>query len=127
MFVTRAEEVPAQKLDLGGAAGSQIKWLIGPAQGAGNFAMRLVTVAPGGKTPDHAHDWEHQWYVLAGCGEAVDCGGQSHPVGPGSVVYVPEGENHNLQNTGAGPLELVCMIKCTPESAPGCPPPTGCG
>ena len=127
MFVTRAEDVPAQPLDLGGAAGSAIKWLIGPAEGANNFSMRLVTVAPGGRTPDHAHDWEHQWYVLAGAGEAVDAGGEAHAVGPGSVVYVPEGERHNIQNTGAGPLELICMIKCTPESAPGYRPPEGCG
>jgi len=126
MLVTNAADVPAQKLDLGGAAGSSIKWLVGPDQGANNFAMRLVTVAPGGRTPDHAHDWEHQWYVLAGSGEAVDAAGGLHPVGPGSVVYVPEEEKHNLQNTGEEPLELICMIKCTAESAPGCQPPASC-
>jgi quercetin dioxygenase-like cupin family protein len=123
MYVTKAGDVPAEKLDLGGAAGSQIRWLIGPKQGANNFSMRLVTVAPGGKTPDHAHDWEHQWYVLAGKGEAVDAEGGRHPLGPGSVVYVPEDENHNIQNAGTEPLELICMIKCTPESAPGYQPP----
>ena len=123
MFVTRADQVPAEKLELGGAAGSSIKWLIGPEQGANNFSMRLVIVAPGGKTPDHAHDWEHQWYVLSGSGEAVDADGGRQAVGPGSVVYVPEDEKHNLQNTGSEPLELICMIKCTAQSAPGYQPP----
>jgi quercetin dioxygenase-like cupin family protein len=127
MFITRSEDVPAEKLDLGGAEGSSIRWLIGPAQGADNFSMRLVTVAPGGRTPEHAHCWEHQWYVLAGAGQAVDADGNSHPVGPGSVVYVPEDETHNLRNTGSDPLELICMIRCTPESAPGCRAPNTCG
>ena len=126
MYVTTVEEVPAGQLDLGGAAGSAIKWLIGPQQGADNFSMRLVTVAPGGKTPDHAHDWEHQWYILSGSGEAVDASGKRHPLGPGGVVYVPDDEHHNIQNTGQEPLELICMIRCTPESTVGCQPPADC-
>ncbi len=127
LFVTNAADVAAEKLDLGGAAGSSIKWLVGPEQGANNFSMRIVTVAPGGRTPDHAHDWEHQWYVLSGSGFAVDSEGGRHQVGPGSVVYVPEDENHNLQNTGNEALELICMIRCTPQSAPGCQMPGTCG
>ncbi len=128
MFVTRRADVPAQELKLGGARGSSIRWLIGPAQQAGNFAMRLVTVAPGGQTPDHAHAWEHQWYVLAGGGEASDAEGKAHPVGPGSAVFVPEDERHNIRNTGKKPLELICMIRCTPESLSGAPGANrGCG
>ncbi len=127
MFITDAASVSAEKLELGGAAGSSIKWLVGPRQGANNFSMRLVTVAPGGRTPDHAHDWEHQWYVLSGSADAVDADGNLHPLGPGAVVYIPEDERHNIQNTGSGPLELICMIKCTPDSAPGYQPPTSCG
>ena len=128
MFVTEAADVPAQELNLGGARGSSIKWLIGPAQQAGNFSMRLVTVAPGGQTPDHAHAWEHQWYVLSGRGEASDGDGKKHPVGPGSVVFVPDGERHNIRNTGQQPLVLICMIRCTPESVSGAPAAgKGCG
>lgn len=127
MFVTDSGSVEAQALDLGGAKGSSIKWLIGPRQNANNFAMRIVTVAPGGRTPEHAHPWEHQWYVLAGEGEAVDAWGHRWPVAPGSAAHVPENEKHCLVNTGSEPLSIICMIRCTPESAPGCQPPKSCG
>jgi len=127
MYVADSESIPAEELNLGGAKGSSIKWLVGPKQGANDFAMRVVTVAPGGQTPSHEHAWEHQWYVLAGEGEAVDAWGQRWPVGPGYCAHVPEGEKHCLANTGSSPLSIICMIKCTPESAPGCASAKSCG
>ena len=127
MYVADSASIDAQELNLGGAQGSSIKWLIGPKQNAHNFAMRIVTVAPGGRTPEHEHAWEHQWYVLAGEGEAVDAYGQRWPVWPGSCAYVPEGEKHCLVNTGTEPLSIICMVKCTPESAPGYQSPKSCG
>jgi quercetin dioxygenase-like cupin family protein len=128
MFVTDSNTVEGQPLNLGGAQGSSIKWLIGPAQSANNFAMRIVTVAPGGRTPEHEHAWEHQWYVLSGEGEAVDAYGQRWPVAPGSAAFVPDGEKHCLVNTGSEPLSIICMIRSTPESVSAAPgAKKGCG
>ena len=49
-----------------GAAGCRVRWLIGEGDNAPNFAMRKFEVAPGGHTPRHFHDYEHEVYVLAG-------------------------------------------------------------
>ena len=55
-----------------GAAGCRVRWLIGEGDKAPNFAMREFEVAPGGHTPKHFHDYEHEVYVLAGRGTIVD-------------------------------------------------------
>jgi len=36
--------------------------------GAPNFCMRVFDVEPGSSTPSHAHDWEHEVFILAGKG-----------------------------------------------------------
>ncbi|MFH1179934.1 MAG: cupin, partial [Candidatus Bathyarchaeota archaeon] len=46
----------------------KIRWLINEKNGALNFAMRRFEVEPGGYTPYHTHDWEHEVYVLEGEG-----------------------------------------------------------
>lgn len=111
MYVTHRDEVPAEKLEIGGAQGSSIQWLTGEHVGAGSFAMRLVRVAPGGRTPEHAHPWEHQWYVLAGSGEVVDADGRRTAVRPGSAAFVPDNEKHFIENAGGEPLELICLVR----------------
>ena len=116
MYVTHRDEVPAETLDLAGATGSRIQWLTGEHVGARHFAMRLVRVAPGGRTPDHAHPWEHQWYVLGGTGEVVDAAGVRTSVRAGSAAFVPDGENHFIENTGAEPLEIICLVRYVDEN-----------
>jgi Cupin domain len=37
----------------------------------------------------------------------VFCGGDRSPVNPGSVVFVPGNVEHQVRNTGAGPLVVV--------------------
>ena len=68
MIITHAKDVKAE--DVGeGAKGVKIRWLIGEQDGAPNFAMRHFEVAPGGHTPHHSHDWEHEVFVLSGRGK----------------------------------------------------------
>jgi len=86
-----------------------IRWLINEKTGAPNFAMRRFEVGPGGCTPYHTHGWEHEVYVLEGEGVAVGSGGEAK-LGPGSVVLVEPGEEHNFRNTGRGNLVFLCMI-----------------
>jgi len=91
------------------AEGVRIRWLINEKTGAPNFAMRRFEVEPGGCTPYHTHDWEHEVYVLEGEGVAVDSEGEAG-LGPGSVVMVEPGEEHNFKNTGQKKLVFLCMI-----------------
>jgi quercetin dioxygenase-like cupin family protein len=83
--------------------------LIGAAESAPNFAMRRFTLGTGGQTPYHAHQWEHEVYVLAGTG-AVRFAGGSRQVGPGNFVLVPPMDEHQFVNMGKEPFEFLCVV-----------------
>ena len=87
----------------------KIRWLINEKQGAPNFAMRRFEVAPGGQTPFHTHEWEHEVYVLEGDAVAVSEAGETK-IGPGSVILVEPNEKHNFRNTGKDTFVFLCMI-----------------
>jgi quercetin dioxygenase-like cupin family protein len=109
MFVKDLNEVNQTKVEVEGAVGVYIRWLISEETGAPNFAMREFTIETGGHTPYHAHDWEHEVYALAGEGAVVSEEGET-PLVPGSVVFVPGGEMHNFKNAGAEPFRFLCIV-----------------
>jgi len=39
--------------------------------GAPYYNLRMIEIAPGGHTPEHAHDNEHENFVLDGSGEVL--------------------------------------------------------
>lgn len=88
----------------------KIRWLINEETGAPNFAMRRFEVAPGGYTPYHDHDWEHEVYVLEGNAVATKDDGSEIPLKPGDVVLVEPNEKHNFKNTGGGDFIFLCLI-----------------
>ena len=112
MEIKPAEGVEAAAVEIDGALGVTMRMLIGPADGAPNFNMRLFEVAPGGHTPLHSHDWEHEVYVLAGTG-AVCGDGADRPVRPGHCVYIPPGETHRFRNAGGETLRFLCLVPQT--------------
>ena len=109
MKVMHFDEAETKSFEGGGATGVIGRLLIGQADGAPNFAMRLFEVAEGGATPRHAHAWEHEVFVHSGKG-AVWCSGKWIDVAPGSVVFVPGGEEHQFCNTGSATLRFVCLV-----------------
>jgi quercetin dioxygenase-like cupin family protein len=88
--------------------------LIGKADGADHFCMRMIEVAPGGVIPRHKHPWEHQQFFHSGQGRLLR-DGDWVDVGPGSVAYIPPDAEHSIENTGGEPLLLVCLV---PDFAP---------
>ncbi len=92
-----------------GAQGARMRMLVGPQDGASNFHMRHFAVAPGGHTPHHEHDYEHEILILHGEGVAKCAAGEQR-VKAGDVVWVPPNEKHQFRNTGAGELEFICLI-----------------
>ena len=77
--------------------------------GAPNFCMRVFEVRPGSSTPSHAHDWEHEVFVLSGEGVVEGAKGKT-PIGPDSVVFIAPNEHHCFINSGSETLRFVCLI-----------------
>ena len=103
-------DVTISEVVLEGAEGVRMGVLLAEEQGAPNFRMRLFEVGPGGKTPYHQHNWEHEVFVLEGEGFSVDAEKKKHAIGPGSVVFVPPNEFHNFTNPGEKPLRFLCLV-----------------
>jgi quercetin dioxygenase-like cupin family protein len=83
--------------------------VIGKNDGANHFCMRVFEVAPGGFTPKHAHDWEHEIFIHAGAGEVYG-NGVWNAVRDGDIVFVPPSEEHQLRNTGETTFVFACLI-----------------
>lgn len=104
--ITSHEQKPVQ---MQGASGAKMRMLIGPNENAGNFHMRQFEVQPGGYTPHHQHDYEHEIVVLRGEGVAKSESGD-RTIRAGDAIWVPPNEMHQFQNTGDQPLEFICLI-----------------
>ncbi len=108
--VKRISEVEARDISDGVDVVNVTKQLlIGPADGAPTFAVRLFTLAPGGHTPKHSHAFEHGVLVLEGKGELWTASG-SHDLSPGTVVFVAPDEEHQFRNTGSDPFKFICIV-----------------
>jgi quercetin dioxygenase-like cupin family protein len=107
-------EVQATHFDSEIAKGVAARVVVGKVDGAPNFCMRVFEIAPGGHTPQHTHDWEHEMFIHAGGGE-VSLNGQWHPMASGNVIFIPGNEEHQMRNTGKETLVVVCLV---PGTAP---------
>jgi quercetin dioxygenase-like cupin family protein len=102
-------DVPAQVFG-DEAPGVTIRWVIDETRdGAPNYALRVIEVAPGGHTPHHAHPYEHENYVMEGQGRVL-LGDDWREVAPGSVIFVPAGLQHQYVNAGETPFRFLCGI-----------------
>ena len=109
MKICKADGVASAPVEIEGARGVEIRLLIHEDDGAPNFYMRQFDVAPGGHTPSHTHDWEHEVYFLAGDGAIVTADGDQ-PVTAGDVAYIAPGELHRIKNTGPAELKFICLV-----------------
>jgi quercetin dioxygenase-like cupin family protein len=95
------------------APGVTIRWVIdNEHDGAPNYALRVIEVAPGGHTPEHTHPYEHENFVVDGQGRVL-LGDAWHDVAAGSVVFVPAGLRHTYVNAGDAPFRFLCGIPVT--------------
>jgi quercetin dioxygenase-like cupin family protein len=100
----------------GASEGSCRHVIIGPTDGAHNFAMRYFEIPPGGQSSfeDHLHD---QGVMIMKGRARVLLGWEIHEVGPGDVIYIPQQEQHQFESirTGCGarrspPLPLLALL-----------------
>lgn len=109
MLVRHFSEVDNKKIEIEGAVGVNKRVLIGETDGAPNFVMRMFSLSPGGQTPFHTHDWEHEVYILSGKGQLKQANGTSD-IATGSVVLVLPNEEHGFVNVGEENLIFLCSI-----------------
>ena len=109
MKVKPIEEHEQTAVTTEGARGVGMRMLIGPQDRAPNFHMRHFTIEPGGYTPYHKHDYEHEVLILHGVGVVKSEAGD-HPFKKDDVIFVRAGEIHQFLNTGDLPCEFICLI-----------------
>jgi quercetin dioxygenase-like cupin family protein len=92
-----------------GVKNTKVRWLISKKDEARNFAMRLFEMKPGGNSPMHQHDWEHEVFILEGTGFLKDQT-KEEPLKPGDVVFIKPMEWHQFINRGSSTLKFLCLI-----------------
>ncbi len=102
-------EVNLEQPEEEGVKNTKVRWLISKKDGARNFAMRLFEMKPGGNSPLHQHDWEHEVFILEGNGFLKDQTSEE-PLKPGDVVFIKPMEWHQLINRGSTTLRFLCLI-----------------
>jgi len=102
-------EVSREKVENEGSKGITVRRLITREDGAKNFAMRFFELEPGGHTPLHSHDWEHEVFVLDGKGSVI-CGDSEADITPGYVVFIPPNVKHCFRNLAEQKLSFLCLI-----------------
>jgi quercetin dioxygenase-like cupin family protein len=107
-------EAEATHYDNDKAKGVAARVVIGKADGADNFCMRVFEISAGGNTPKHSHDWEHEMFIHHGEGEVYGNGCWNR-VKAGNVLFIPGNEEHQIRNSGRGKLIVVCLV---PAKAP---------
>ncbi len=110
-MVRRAESVAPTAVTAGTA--TEVQVLVGPADGAPNFALRKFSMGAGGGMPLHTNRVEHEQYVLAGRAK-VTVGDRVHEVSAGNVLLIPAGLPHSYQVLDA-PFEFLCIVPNQPD------------
>ena len=111
MKVTQLDAVEQVDVSMEGALGVRKQVPIGIADGTPRMSVRVFTIAPGGHTPYHRHDFEHLNYIIRGRGAIVTETGEERPVREGSFALVLPGEMHRYRNTSdSQPLVMICVV-----------------
>ncbi len=108
MLIRNINDVDDAPVSMEGAEGVRMAMMVGREDGAPNFALRAFRVEPGGHSPQHQHDYEHEVFVVEGAGDVL-LGGQRRPIRPGDVVYVPADHEHQFR-AGAEGLRFLCLV-----------------
>jgi quercetin dioxygenase-like cupin family protein len=102
-------DIEREIVDDPAASGVKVRWLITQEDGAKNFAMRRFDVKPGGHTPHHSHDFEHEVFVLEG-GGTLKIEDRDEDLEKGDVAFLPANVAHQFVNNREETLSFLCMI-----------------
>jgi len=110
MFAKKITDIALENLDNGEDIIKTTKRvLISEKDGAPNFRMRYFTIEPGGHSPWHSHDWEHENLFVKGKGLMVK-EDEEIELEPGMFAYVGPNEMHQYKNPYDETFEFICLI-----------------
>jgi quercetin dioxygenase-like cupin family protein len=112
MLVRKTDPATTTPVQMDGVKDVTMQVMVGSADGAPNFATRHFVVQPGGHSPHHSHDYEHEVYVIEGEADA-ECDGEVERVHAGDVLYVPANATHQFRNTSNGVFRFLCLVPVT--------------
>ena len=109
--IRNINDTPMDPVQMDGVRGTSMAVMIGRRDNAPHFAMRSFAVEPGGHTPRHQHDYEHEIFVVSGRGSIL-LDGQQHEITSGDAVYVPANELHQftVPQDASEPFRFLCMV-----------------
>lgn len=107
-IIRNVGEVEPRPVEMEGVRGVRMALMVGRDHGAPHFALRHFVVEPGGNTPRHSHDYEHEVYVVDG-GGTILLNGREQPIRGGDVIYVPADHEHQFKAAASG-LRFLCLV-----------------
>jgi len=102
-FVKNLEEIEEMEMD----GGARIRWLITHRDGAPTFSMRYITIEKGKETPAHAHDYEHEIFIIKGKGE-VTLGNEKKELKEGKFIFIPGKLFHKIHANED--MAMICVV-----------------
>ncbi len=108
MLIRNIDQTPMTPVQMPGVQGASMAVMVGRQDGAPNFALRQFKVEPGGHTPRHSHDYEHEVFIVSGSGTILLEGAQ-RPIRAGDTIYVPANEEHQFRSASDG-LRFLCLV-----------------
>lgn len=110
MIIKKINDVPNKPVVMDGAKDASVRVLFGPAENAPTFAMRIFELAPGGNTPLHSHDFEHQIMVLEGDIALVGDSTEDH-IAVGDVAMIMPNDRHQFRNMSDTHIaRFMCLV-----------------
>jgi mannose-6-phosphate isomerase-like protein (cupin superfamily) len=83
-----------------------------------NSQLVVMSIPPGGEVGAETHKYTEQTlFFLSGTGMS-ELNSEKFPIGPGNVVVVVPGTEHNFWNTGTEPLKIY-TVYAPPNHLPG--------
>lgn len=107
MYITSVSKVEENEMNVKGAHGVKIKYLLHEGVGAKRLQLRLFSIDVGGYTSLEKHKHEHEVFILHG--EAFVRGGNTETiVREGNVIFISSWEEHQFRNVGEEKLQFLC-------------------
>jgi mannose-6-phosphate isomerase-like protein (cupin superfamily) len=107
MYVTSVDRVEECEMNVKGARGVKVKYLLHERVGAKRLQLRLFTIDVSGYTPLEKHKHEHEVFILQG--KALVRGGDVEViVKEGDVIFISSWERHQFRNMGEEKLQFLC-------------------